>query len=189
MRSYVTACLLAYGIFVAAAVSIPLSANAADAVVPKPVTDGVWVTAVDKPLESEPPSIMDRMNPEPEPVVEVTEEPVPDEPYYGPYDESLNNNPAYINGGYPSYDDGFADQGVREFNGRTETYYSSNVAYHYRTPEWSVDDEGYYRDDQGRYVVAASDVPEGSEIQTSKGIGIVLDSGPDGGVTDFYVAF
>ena len=108
---------------------------------------------------------------------------------YSGYSETLNNNPAYINGGYPSYGDGFQQQGVREFGGRTETWYSSNATYHYRTPEWSVDDEGYYRDDQGRYVVAASDVPEGSEIETSKGTGIVLDSGCDAGVTDFYVQF
>ena len=103
---------------------------------------------------------------------------------YTGYDESLNNNPQYLNFG-----DGFKSQGVREFNGRTETYYSSNVAYHYRTPEWTVDDEGYYRDDQGRYVVAASDVEQGSEIETSKGTGIVLDSGCSEGVTDFYVNF
>ena len=85
--------------------------------------------------------------------------------------------------------DGFQQEGVRDYNGRTETWYSSRAAYHYRTGEWSVDDEGYYRDDQGRYVVAASDVPEGSEIETSKGTGIVLDSGCDDGVTDFYVSW
>ena len=85
--------------------------------------------------------------------------------------------------------DGFMQEGVRDYNGRTETWYSSNQLYHYRTGEWSVDDEGYYRDDQGRYVVAASDVPEGSEIETSKGTGIVLDSGCDEGVTDFYVSW
>ena len=91
--------------------------------------------------------------------------------------------------GSETFGDGFMQQGVRYHEGRTETWYSSNVAYHYRTPEWTVDDEGYYRDDQGRYVVAASDVPEGSEIETSKGTGIVLDGGCDEGVTDFYTAF
>ena len=90
----------------------------------------------------------------------------------------------------PSYSgDGFMQEGVREYEGRTESWYSSNQLYHYRTSEWTVDDEGYYRDDQGRYVVAASDVPEGSEIETSKGTGIVLDSGCDEGVTDFYTNF
>ena len=90
----------------------------------------------------------------------------------------------------PSYTgDGFAFEGVREYNGRTETWYSSNQLYHKDTANWSVDDEGYYRDDQGRYVVAASDVPEGSEIETSKGTGIVLDGGCEDGVTDFYTCF
>ena len=90
----------------------------------------------------------------------------------------------------PSYSgDGFMQEGVRDYNGRTESWYSSQTLYHYRTNEWSVDDEGYYRDDEGRYVVAASDVPEGTEIETSKGTGIVLDSGCDEGVTDFYVAW
>lgn len=101
----------------------------------------------------------------------------------------------------PSYGsgDGFQQEGVREYNGRTETWYSSNQLYHYRTGEWSVDDEGYYRDDQGRYVVAVSEnevnpdtgepYTEGDTIETSKGTGIVLDSGCDDGVTDFYTAF
>ena len=96
-----------------------------------------------------------------------------EEAYYEPYSGS----------------DGFMFEGVRDFNGRTETWYSSNQAYHYRTSEWTVDDEGYYRDSEGRYIVAASDVPEGTEIETSKGTGIVSDSGCDDGVTDFYVAW
>lgn len=102
-------------------------------------------------------------------------------------------------GGYGGYGDGFMQQGVREFNGRTETWYSSNVLYHQNTSQWSVDDEGYYRTDDGYYVVAASEYEtnpetgepyqEGDIIQTSKGEGIVLDSGCDEGVTDFYVGF
>lgn len=105
-----------------------------------------------------------------------------DEGYYEPdyYEESYA--PAYSG-------DGFAQEGVREHDGRTETYYSSNVAYHYRTPEWSVDDEGYYRDGDGYYVVAASDVAEGETLETSKGTARVYDSGCDDGVTDFYTAF
>ena len=97
---------------------------------------------------------------------------------------------AWVESYAPSYSgDGFMQEGVRDYNGRTESWYSSQTLYHYRTNEWSVDDEGYYRDDEGRYVVAASDVPEGTEIETSKGTGIVLDSGCDEGVTDFYVAW
>ena len=104
--------------------------------------------------------------------------------YSGPYDPELNNNPAYIGGG-----DGFMQQGVREYNGRTETWYSSNQAYHYRTGEWTADDEGYYRDGDGNYVVAASDMPEGATFETSKGTAKVYDSGCENGVTDFYTVF
>ena len=103
---------------------------------------------------------------------------------YAEYWEADYYEPSYSYSG-----DGFEQAGVREYEGRTETWYSSSTLYHYRTGEWTVDDEGYYRDDQGRYVVAASDVPEGTEIETSKGVGIVLDSGCDDGVTDFYVNF
>lgn len=104
--------------------------------------------------------------------------------YSGPYDPELNNNPAYINGG-----DGFMQQGVREFEGRTETWYSSNQAYHYRTGEWTADDEGYYRDSDGYYVVASEDHAEGEVFNTSKGKAKVYDSGCDSGVTDFYTNF
>lgn len=110
-----------------------------------------------------------------------------EETYYEEYYEEPYYEEAYYGGSYES--DGFQNEGVRDFEGRTETWYSSNQAYHYRTSEWSVDDEGYYRTDDGYYVVAASDMPEGTVFETSKGEAIVLDSGCDEGVTDFYVAF
>ena len=97
-------------------------------------------------------------------------------------DYSASYTPAYSG-------DGFAQQGVRDHNGRTETWYSSNQLYHHSTSEWSVDDEGYYRTDEGYYVVAASDLPQGTVFETSKGDAIVLDSGCADGVTDFYTAF
>lgn len=102
---------------------------------------------------------------------------------YSGYDESLNNNPAYIGG------DGFAQQGVRDYNGTTETWYSSNQAYHHRTGEWIADDEGYYRDSEGYYVVASKDHAEGEVFDTSKGKAKVYDGGCDRGVTDFYTNF
>lgn len=102
---------------------------------------------------------------------------------YGYY-EAYSGSPSVSYSG-----DGFKQQGVRYHDGRTETWYSSNSAYHYRTAEWTVDDEGYYRDGDGHYVVAASDMPEGTVFETSKGEAIVLDSGCDAGVTDFYTAF
>lgn len=79
--------------------------------------------------------------------------------------------------------------GVNYYDGRRETYYSSNVLYHYRTSEWSLDNEGFYRDSNGYYVVAASDKPQGSTFEGSKGTCVVLDSGCAAGTTDYYVGW
>lgn len=107
--------------------------------------------------------------PEPEPAVE----------YY---------EPTYY---APSYDmptDGLTMQGgVNEHDGRTETWYSSNVLYHYRTSEWTLDSEGFYRDADGYYVVAASDMEQGTTFTGSKGECKVYDCGCADGVTDYYV--
>lgn len=81
------------------------------------------------------------------------------------------------------------ESGVNYYNGRTETYYSSNVLYHYRTNEWTVDDEGFYRTNEGYYVVAASDMPQGTIFEGSKGTCIVLDSGCNENITDYYVSW
>ncbi len=87
-----------------------------------------------------------------------------------------------------SYPSGLTmESGVNYHNGRRETYYSSNVLYHYRTPEWTPDENGVYRDANGYVVVSASDVPEGSMLDTSFGMGIVYDCGCDYGTTDIYV--
>ena len=84
--------------------------------------------------------------------------------------------------------DGFMQQGVRDgVDSDTETWYSSNALYHYRTSEWTPDDEGYYRDAEGYYVVASDDYPEGSVVTTSKGEAKVYDSGTDSGNIDMYV--
>lgn len=77
--------------------------------------------------------------------------------------------------------------GVNYYDGRRETYYSSNVAYHYRTNEWYVDNEGFYRTEEGYYVVAASDMEQGTTFEGSKGTCVVLDSGCAEGTTDYYV--
>ena len=89
----------------------------------------------------------------------------------------------------PSYSgDGFMQEGVRAgVDSSTETWYSSNAAYHYMTSEWTPDDEGYYRDSDGYYVVASDDYPEGSVVTTSKGEAKVYDSGTDSGNIDMYV--
>ena len=79
--------------------------------------------------------------------------------------------------------------GVNYHDGRVETFYSSQVLYHYRTPEWTLDSEGFYRDSDGYYVVAASDMEQGETFEGSKGTCIVLDTGCNAGVTDYYVAW
>ena len=79
--------------------------------------------------------------------------------------------------------------GVFNYNGRRETYYSSRVLYHYRTPEWWIDGEGFYRTSEGYYVVAASDMSQGTVFQGSKGMCQILDSGCAAGTTDYYVSW
>lgn len=114
---------------------------------------------------------------------EIIEETI-DEPYYSevvdePYYSEVEPNYNYGDGLTPS-------KGVNYHNGRKETYYSSNVLYHYRTPEWSTDEYGVYRDSDGYVVVAASDLEQGSEVDTSFGKGKVYDSGCASGTTDIY---
>ena len=72
-------------------------------------------------------------------------------------------------------------------NGTRETAYSSSVLYHYRTSEWTPDEYGFYRTDEGYYVVASSDYEQGTIIETTRGEAMVLDSGCDSGIVDFYV--
>lgn len=96
--------------------------------------------------------------------------------------------PSYCEPYYPS--EGLNTwSGVNYHDGRTETYYSSNVLYHYRTPEWTLDDEGFWRDSDGYYVVAASDMEHGETFTGSKGECKVYDCGCNEGVTDYYVAW
>ena len=120
-----------------------------------------------------------------EPVVEesIIEEPVAEEQYY---DDSYTVDENEYSDSSSSLT---RESGVNYYNDRKETYYSSNVLYHYRTDEWTVDEEGFYRTDEGYYVVAASDMPQGTTFEGSKGTCIVLDSGCDEGTTDYYVNF
>lgn len=74
-------------------------------------------------------------------------------------------------------------------NGTRETAYSSNVLYHYRTSEWTPDEYGFYRTDDGYYVVASSDYEQGTIIETTRGEAMVLDSGCDSGIVDFYTSW
>ena len=102
--------------------------------------------------------------------------------YYETYYEPTYYAPSRSSG------DGFMQQGVRGgVDSDTETWYSSNAAYHYRTGEWTPDSEGYYRDADGYYVVASSDYAQGEVVNTSKGEARVYDSGPASGNIDMYV--
>ena len=77
--------------------------------------------------------------------------------------------------------------GVNYHDGRRETWYSSTTLYHKDTDEWTVDDEGFYRDSDGYYVVAASDMEQGETFEDSKGDCNVYDTGCPAGTTDYYV--
>lgn len=115
-----------------------------------------------------------------------------------PMEESLEEQQAaeqdYYEPYYPSYSypegEGLTmSGGVYYHDGRRETWYSSNVLRHYRTSEWTLDDEGFYRDADGYYVVAASDLEQGTVFEGSKGKCKVHDSGCADGTTDYYVGW
>ena len=78
---------------------------------------------------------------------------------------------------------------IYDENGTRYTWYSSNVLHHYRTSEWSVNDEGFYETSDGNLVVASEDYPEGTIIDTPYGTAEVLDNGCDSGTVDFYVNY
>ena len=126
--------------------------------------------------------------PEAEQAAEYTE----DDYAYQEYDSA-----AYSGSGgtyYAEYNELYNDNGPSRsmpgwYDGYLETYYSSNTMYHYRTDEWTVDDEGFYRDDQGRYIVGvdiAEGIEIGTEVETGKGTAVVMDYGSGAHVHDFY---
>lgn len=89
----------------------------------------------------------------------------------------------------------FKKMGVINENGWRYTWYSSNRAYHYRTPEWTPDENGVYRDSAGYVVVACvadsdgNKISQGSTVPTPFGTGKVYDCGCDAGTIDVYVNF
>lgn len=111
-----------------------------------------------------------------------------EEVYYYPYYDYGYSYSGYSSGGVKGNPDGVNSfDGTNEYGGRHETYYSSRVLYHKDTAQWTPDDQGFYKTSDGYYVVASSDHPQGTIIDTSQGEAIVLDSGCASGVTDFYV--
>lgn len=104
------------------------------------------------------------------------------------YYESVYGAPSYTapsggSGTLNSYD------GINYYNGNKETYYSSNVLYHYMTPQWTLREDGVWTDAEGYVVVASSDLAYGSTVDTSLGMGKVYDSGCASGVVDVYTAW
>ena len=89
--------------------------------------------------------------------------------------QGLQGNPDGLN----SFD------GVYEFGGRIETYYGGAAVY---DSECWVDDDGFWRDQDGRYVVASSDYEEGTVVEGSMGECVVMDSGCDSGTLDYHVS-
>lgn len=90
---------------------------------------------------------------------------------------------------YSGNSSNFKSQGVIYQNGIRYTYYSSNVLYHYRTPEWHVGSDGIYRDSAGYIIVASSDHSQGIIVSTPFGAGKVYDSGCASGTIDIYTNF
>ena len=117
---------------------------------------------------------------EPEPVVEQTysEPVVPEyvEPEPAPQQTYVGNS--------------FQSDGVWQDENYRYTWYSSNVLYHYRTPEWTAGTDGIYRDAEGYVVVASSDLPQGTVVEgTPFGACKVYDSGCASGTLDVYTNF
>ena len=112
------------------------------------------------------------------------------------YEYQESDYAAYSGSGtyYAEYNELYNDNGPSRsmpgwYDGYLETYYSSNTMRHYRTDEWTVDEEGFYRDDQGRYIVGvdiAEGIDIGTEVETGKGTAVVMDYGSGAHVHDFY---
>ena len=82
-------------------------------------------------------------------------------------------------------------------DGYLETYYDASG--HYMAGEWELDDEGFYRDSDGRYIVGvdiADTNPEtgqpyqyGDVVETGRGEAVVYDFGSGAKVHDFATAW
>lgn len=84
----------------------------------------------------------------------------------------------------------FQSDGVWYDDNYRYTWYSSNAAYHYRTPEWSAGSDGIYRDSEGYVVVASSDYAQGTVIEdTPFGAAKIYDTGCASGTLDVYTNY
>lgn len=101
-------------------------------------------------------------------------------------------------GGYGKYTGGsfkdpygFRSAGVLSDSKFRYTYYSSRVLYHYKTPQWTLCNDGLYRDSKGRVVVASDSHSHGTVLYSPTfGACIVQDCGVGRSDTlDVYVGF
>lgn len=111
--------------------------------------------------------------------------------YYASYTPSYSG----YSGGtyYADYSDAYNTDGPSHtmpgwYDGYLETYY--NASSHYLASTWTLDSEGFYHDENGRYVVGveishADEMPYGTVVQTGKGEGVVYDYGAGAEVHDF----
>ena len=136
---------------------------------------------------------------EPAEFVVAEEEFVVETPVYTEYQEPVYSEPVYTPApvqdyGYSQYmnlgSSDFKSAGVWYDDSYRYTWYSSNVLYHYRTPEWTPNAEGIYTDADGYVVVASSDHPQGTVIEnTPFGPAKVYDTGCASGTLDVYTNF
>lgn len=97
------------------------------------------------------------------------------------YYEPVASYPVYSSAeGLNSYD------GIYNYGGHTETYYASYAAYDSQL--W-VDEEGFFRDSDGRYVVSTDDYEQGAVVDISKGEAVVMDCGTAPGVVDVHTVW
>lgn len=186
-----------YVMSVSCAINVFEQVKNAQTLTPEPV---IFEDVEDRPAPAETKTAAVKKEEKEEPVEDISEEPVEEavpeelpecnEQYTDVvYDEDHIYSGGYESPGVQTYSDGSGltrYSGVNQHNGRTETYYSSNVLYHYQTPEWTCGSDGVYRDADGYVVVAASDISMGSTVDTSFGTGKVYDTGCANGVTDIY---
>lgn len=97
---------------------------------------------------------------------------------------SGGNTPYYSNGQWLT-----KSGGVFYGPSGKETYYSSKRAYHYRTSEWTIGEDGVYRDKDGYVVVALPSGAMGTIVETSHGTGKCYDTNAGGDSVDLYVAW
>lgn len=79
-----------------------------------------------------------------------------------------------------------AFDGVYDYNGKTEKFYSSLKLVHKDINLFWCDHDGFWHDADGYYVVATIDHDSGDVFRVSKGLAKALDCGCDPGVVDFY---